>query len=111
MVPQYLLLNLFPFHRESGRYHNTGRPTSLPQWNIDGQPLQIVKNLRYLGTDFGDLSGTAHCSNRNTASTRAFYGLMRAGIKYPELDSNILVNIFHKVQCRVSHRLVVIQHL
>ena len=72
-----------------------GNPfTSLPQWNIDGQPLQIVKNLRYLGTDFGDLSGTAHCSNRNTASTRAFYGLMRAGIKYPELDSNIVVNIF-----------------
>ena len=72
-----------------------GNPfTSLPHWNIDGQPLQIVKNLRYLGTDFGDLSGTAHCSNRNTASTKAFYGLMRAGIKYPELDSNIVVNIF-----------------
>ena len=75
----------------------------------NGQPLQIVKNLRYLGTDFGDLSGTAHCSNRNTASTRAFYILMRAGIKYPELDSNIVVNIF-KVQCRVSHSLVVIQY-
>ena len=72
-----------------------GNPfTSLPQWNSDGQLLQIVKNRRYLGTHFGDLSGTAHCSNRNTASTRPFYSLMRAGMKYPKLDSNIIVNIF-----------------
>ena len=37
-----------------------------------------------------------------TASTRAFYSLMRAGIKYPELDSNIVVNIFRSTVQSVS---------
>ena len=80
-----------------------GNPfTSLPQCNIDFQPLQIVKNRRYLGTHFLDLSGTAHCSNRNAANTRTFYSLMRAGMKYPKLDSNIVVNIFQSTVQSVS---------
>ena len=79
-----------------------GNPfTSLPQWNMVShfKLLKILYTFLYTLYTLTDLEIYLVLHTvliETTASTRAFYSLMRAGIKYPELDSNIVVNIFVK---------------
>ena len=57
--------------------------TSMPEWVIDGTPINIVDKISYLGSEFGDLNGDAHCVQRVRKATRALFGLQGAGVKYP----------------------------
>ena len=53
----------------------------MPGWVIDGTPINIVDKISYLGSEFGDLNGDAHCVQRVHKATRAFFGLQGAGVK------------------------------
>ena len=53
-----------------------------------------VKTIKYLGSEFGDLNGHAHLNNRSVASIRAFYGIQTAGVKYPDLNFNVVSDIY-----------------
>ena len=58
-------------------------------------PLATKDEIRYLGTDIGDLNGSTHCYNRISASTRAFYGLHGITLKYPGIKPQIALDIFN----------------
>ena len=57
--------------------------------------LRNVKTIKYLGSEFGDLNGHAHLNNRSVASNRAFYGIQTAGVKYPDLNINVVSDIYN----------------
>ena len=74
--------------------------TTTPVWLIEDSPIKIENNIKYLGTDLGDLSGSKHCKSRVSATTRAFYLLQNAGIKYPNVNANAVIEIYRAaVQC------------
>ena len=60
---------------------------------MDKVSLRNVKTIKYLGSEFGDLNGHAHLNKRSVASNRAFYGIRTAGVKYPDLNINVVSDI------------------
>ena len=73
-----------------------GNPfTIMPTWSIQNVPLRIVDTIKYLGTDFGDLHGKEHINNRVKATNRAFFALQRSGVKYPDVSSKAVTDIFN----------------
>ena len=69
--------------------------TSMPEWVIDGTPINIVDKISYLGSEFGDLNGDAHCVQRVRKATRAFFGLQGAGVKYPGVQPHIALEFYN----------------
>ena len=63
-------------------------------FNVRNVSLRNVKTIKYLGSEFGDLNGHAHLNNRSVASNRAFYGIQTAGVKYPDLNINVVSDIY-----------------
>ena len=68
--------------------------TTIPSWHMDKVSLHNVKTIKYLGSEFGDLNGQAHLNNRSVASKRAFYTIQTAGVKYPDLNINVVSDIY-----------------
>ena len=67
----------------------------MPEWVIDGIPINIVDKISYLGSEFGDLKGDAHCVQRVCKATRAFNGLQGAGVKYPGVQPHIALEFYN----------------
>ena len=57
--------------------------TTDPQWFIDSELLKIEDSIPYLGSMLGDPKGKAHCESRIRATTRSYFALQGAGIKFP----------------------------
>ena len=78
-----------------------GNPfTTEPVWTIDNVPLNVSANIKYLGTEFGDLTGKEHCDSQIKASMKAYYSLQRSGIEHPEVDSHAVMDIYSSaIQC------------
>ena len=73
-----------------------GNPfTIMPTWKIKDVPLRIVDTIKYFGTDFADLNGKEHINNWVKATNRAFFALQRSGVKYPDVRSRAVIDIFN----------------
>ena len=71
-----------------------------PFWTIDNVPLNVSANIKYLGTEFGNLSGKVQCDSRIKTSMKAYYSLQISGIKHPEVDSHAVMDIYSSaIQC------------
>ena len=80
-----------------------GNPfTSVPTWYINNEPVKTEETIKYLGTHFGYLNGNSHCNSRCNATTRAFYSLQSARIKYSDIDSSAVTDIYKATVQSVS---------
>ena len=61
--------------------------TTDPQWFIDSELLKIEDSIPYLGSVLGDPKGKAHCESRIRATTRSYFALQGANIKFPGVDA------------------------
>jgi len=66
---------------------------SAPKWTIEGQELEQVDHLVYLGAALKNDGGAAHVNSRSQAALKAFYGLQGAGLCYrgvtPEVSAHL----------------------
>ena len=74
-----------------------------PVCKLDDTVLKIESSMKYLGTSLGDLSGSLHKETRIKAATRAFYGVQRAGIASPNVNSDIVMDIHKSCVNSVLH--------
>jgi hypothetical protein len=65
-----------------------------PMWDIDGCPLAIKEQVKYLGTILGRKSGHSHVDMRVSASNRAYYSLQNAGLCQSGLSPHTAIHIY-----------------
>ena len=56
--------------------------SSVPQSSLDGINVSPKESITFLGSVLGDGKGSGHCDFRVRNTTRSFYALQGAGIKY-----------------------------
>ena len=51
-----------------------------PSWNMEGVPLEIKEEVKYLGTILGQYGYKAHVESRVSAANKAYYSLQGSGL-------------------------------
>lgn len=73
-----------------------GRPSfnTMPVWTIEGQTLDHVDHLVYLGATLKNDGGAAHINRRVQAAQKAFYGLQGAGLCFRGVTPQVASHLF-----------------
>ena len=74
-----------------------------PVWKLDDTVLKIETSMKHLGTSLGDLNGSIHTETRIKAATKAFYGVQSAGIASPNVNSDIVMDVYKSCVNSVLH--------
>ena len=69
--------------------------TTDPQWFIDSELLKTEDSIPYLGSMLGDPKGKAHCESRIRATTRSYFALQGAGIKFLGVDAVTSLELYN----------------
>jgi len=75
--------------------------TQSPSWTLNGEILNVVDELTYLGITLSNNQSHQHVQDRIRACTRSFYGLLPAGVTSPDMSPKIKADIWSTI-CRPS---------
>ena len=53
-----------------------------PEWNLDGEKLNLRESITYLGAEISHQGGATHTQERVSRARRAFYSLQGAGLRW-----------------------------
>jgi hypothetical protein len=70
-----------------------------PVWYIDGQVLDIVDHVEYLGAFLGNNGGLAHARKRASSCRKSFHSLQAAGLCNHGLDTDTSMHVFKATCC------------
>ena len=68
---------------------------SAPKWSIEDDNLEVVDNMKYLGTVIGNSCGNSHVNEWLRACSRAFYSLQGTGLCNNGLKIETAVHVWN----------------
>ena len=76
--------------------------SSIPVWTLGDNAVECVNSVNILGVHFrNDLSSSAHVQTRISAARRKAFSLLKAGLTYPGLATNVKVYLWKMSVCPI----------
>jgi hypothetical protein len=75
-------------------YFGRTRHLAPPVWRIEGEELNHVDSLLYLGATLKDDGGLTHATTRINAAQKAFYGLQEAGLCFRGVSPEVSAHVY-----------------